>query len=207
MPSATFCAPIWVLSGVSAGSAFGVSCARNACFIDRCTAAEDLSFWTRRMAYCMSREYLLRAPSRKHDVDFTTLSFENEPLRSRGLRPPCSLSAHELNTGTGAFAPPPRPFFGAARDNPDCGLPASVPGYPPVNLPTAGAPPWSDRPFSPDSLPPSDWTAIGEPPQSEAAGGGGRSPRGPGPQAPPFRGQSSPFGTVMSATADKNTAP
>ena len=108
-----FCAPIWVLSGVSAGSAFGVSCARNACFIDRCTAAEDLSFWTRRMAYCMSREYPLRAPSRKHDVDSLHFPSESrEPLRGPGSPTPkhVRLSAHELNTGTGAFAPPRRPF-------------------------------------------------------------------------------------------------
>ena len=129
---------------VSAGSAFGVSCARNACFIDRCTAAEDLSFWTRRMAYCMSREYLLRAPSRKHDVDFTLHfpSESREPLRGAGVSDPkhVRLSAHELNTGTGAFAPPPRPFVPAwitrtAAYRPPFRVTHSV------NLPTAGAPP------------------------------------------------------------------
>ena len=67
-------ADMGVVRGQRRISVRGVLCP-NACFIDRCTAAEDLSFWTRRMAYCMSREYLLRAPSRKHDVDFTTLSF------------------------------------------------------------------------------------------------------------------------------------
>ena len=206
MPSATFCAPIWVLSGVSAGSAFGVSCARNACFIDRCTAAEDLSFWTRRMAYCMSREYLLRAPSRKHDVDFTTLSFGNEPLREPGSPTPCSLSAHELNTGTGAFRPA-APLRGPRVDNPDCGLPASVPGYPPVNLPTAGAPPWSDRPFSPDSLPPSDWTAIGgSRPRAKRQGAGGRSPGGRG-RRPRRSGGTVPLWDCYVCDGRQNTAP
>ena len=86
------------------------------------------------------------------------------------------LSAHELNTGTGAFAPPPR-LRGSRVDNPDCGLPASVPGYPPVNLPTAGAPPHGliDL-FPPDSLPPSDWTAIGGAAPERSGGGGGEAP-------------------------------
>src|SRR5450830_1823285 len=45
--SSRFAAPIWVLSGVRLASAFGVSCSRKACAMDRLTAIPDFSFCVR----------------------------------------------------------------------------------------------------------------------------------------------------------------
>ena len=106
------------------------------------------------------------------------------------------LSAHESNTWTGAFAPPPRPFGVPAwiTRTPAYRLPFRVthhnrlrPALPPMVLQTS---------FSPVACTPPDWTAAGGLGRSaegaeargRSPGGRGRRPRRWGPFSPPSGG-------------------
>ena len=110
MPSATLCAPKCSLRCDSSASAFGVSCALKLCFMERWTATADLSF--------LHSSELRNVPLR-HSATFcdkwthyTFLRKVESPGGSWGgfSTPASGSSTRELNTGTGAFAPPPRPF-------------------------------------------------------------------------------------------------